>query len=62
MTIQIKVKNLDSRPEAIVTVKVQDLDGKPNAGNPDTELKGGEEVDKYVHSTQRLVVEEVKNG
>lgn len=62
MTICIGIKNLDSRENAIVAVKVQTPDGHPVAGSPDTELKGGEETDKYVHSGQKLVVEEIKNG
>lgn len=62
MTIRIGVKNMDSRENAIVAVKVQTPNGDPVPGNPDTELKGGEETDKYVHSGQRLVVEELKNG
>lgn len=62
MTIGIKITNTDSRQEAIVAVKVQDENGEPVSGSPDTLLKGGEEVEKYVHSTQRLVVEEIKNG
>jgi hypothetical protein len=62
VTIQIGVKNLDSRENAIVAVKVQTPGGEPVAGNPDTELKGGEGTEKYVHDGQRLVVEEVRNG
>ena len=62
MTIQIGINNLDSRENAVVTVKVQSLDGLPVEGNPDTVLKGGEETEKYVHSTQRLVVDEIQNG
>lgn len=60
MTIQMKIKNLDSRKTAIVTVKTQTSKGEPVSG--DTQLAGGEEVDKYVHSDQRLVVEETQNG
>ena len=62
MTIQIGVINKDSRENAIVAVKVQTPAGEPVSGNPDTELKGGESCDKYVHSGQRLVVEEIENG
>lgn len=62
MTIAIKIANTDSRENAVVVVKHQSPDGTPVAGTPDTELKGGEETAKYVHSGQRLVVEEIKNG
>jgi|JI10StandDraft_1071094.scaffolds.fasta_scaffold10096_11 hypothetical protein len=62
MTISICIRNTDTRREAIVAVKIQTPAGEPIAGCPDTELKGGDEATKYVHSGQRLVVEEVKNG
>lgn len=62
MTISIKIKNTDSRAEAIVTVKTQAPGGEPTDWNPPIMLKGGEEVEKYVHSGQKLIVEEVKNG
>ena len=63
MTIAIKITNTDSRAEAIVAVKVQSTEFERASGGEDvTKLKGGEEVEKYVHSGQRLVVEEVKNG
>ena len=62
MTIQIGVINKDSRETAIVAVKVQTPSGEPVPGNPDVELKGGQSIDKYVHSGQRLLVEEIQNG
>jgi hypothetical protein len=62
VTIQIGVKNLDSRDGAIVVVKAQTADGKPVEGSMDTDLRGGEETEKWVHVGQRLVVEEVRNG
>ena len=62
MTIQIGVKNLDSRENAVVCVKVQTRDGQPVPGNPDSELRGGEETSKYVVNGLRILVEEVRNG
>ena len=62
MTIAIKVINTDSRENAIVAVKTQSLAGDAIVGVPDTNLRGGEETTKYVHSGQRLVVEEIRNG
>jgi hypothetical protein len=62
VTIQIGVKNLDSREGAIVVVKAQTADGKAVEGSMETTLRGGEEAETYVHAGQRLVVEEVRNG
>ena len=61
MTIRITVKNEDSRQGAIVIVKEQDMTGKSISGANNVELRGGDSVDKYVHSGKRLVVEEVSN-
>lgn len=60
MTISIKVSNTDSRENAVVVVKRQSTQGEPVAGCPDIELSGGKDVEVHVHSTQRLVVEEVR--
>ena len=62
MTIRIMVKNEDSRDTAVVVVKSVNLDGSEIAGMLDNELKGGESCDRYVHSTQQLVVKEIRNG
>jgi len=62
MTISIKIKNTDSRENAIVAVLTQSPGGEPTEWNPPIRLKGGEETEKCVHSGQKLIVEEIKNG
>jgi hypothetical protein len=64
MTIAIKITNADSRETAVVAVKRQFVvDGQATEDCEQLlELKGGEETTCHVHSGQRLVVEEVKNG
>jgi hypothetical protein len=62
MTISITVKNNDSCPEAVVAVQTLDAAGNAVAGVSSRELRGGEECEIYVHSTQQLRVQEIKNG
>lgn len=61
MTISVKVQNSDSRENAVIVVKRQSVEGKELSHCPDIHLTGGKEVEVHVHSTQRLVVEEVRS-
>jgi len=62
MTIRVTIKNEDSRDKAIVSVSQLNGDGTPQSGTVETQLKGGESCEKYVHSGQQLLVKEVQNG
>lgn len=62
MTIEIEVKNKDSRKNAIVCVDVVASDAVELTPERSTELKGGESITEFVHSGQSLVVKEIQNG
>lgn len=61
MTIRVKVANDDSRDTAVIAVQLQNQDGS-NQSTPAKELKGGEGSEFLVHSTQQLLVKEIRNG
>lgn len=54
------MKNEDSRESAVISVQAYNPDGSQVSGTKDKELKGGEVTDLYVHSTQQLLVKEVR--
>ena len=63
MTIKVSVKNEDSRETAIVAVSaISVATGEVDSSVPDKQLKGGESCEVYVHSGQKIVVEEIRNG
>lgn len=56
MTIRIKIENLDTRDGAIVSAQEQS-----NAGTGSLhELNSGESVELYVHSSQKVIIKEIK--
>ena len=60
MTIRVTITNADQGETRIISAQTQNLEGNP-VSTP-AELKGGETLDLYVHSTQQIVVKEVRNG
>lgn len=61
MTIKVSVKNEDTRDGAVVVVKsVSVATGESESAVPAKELNAGESTEAYVHSGQRIVVEEVR--
>jgi hypothetical protein len=59
MTIRVTVKNEDANESRVIAAKTQNLDGTPVTGVSDKTLKGGESAELWVHSGQKLAVEEV---
>lgn len=64
MTIAIKISNEDSRDKAVVSVRELRRQEKSMLPFVDSviELQGGQSATRYVHSTQSLIIEELKNG
>lgn len=62
MTIRVTVTNADSGETRIISAQPVNLDGSTTAQPPPKELKGGESTDLYVHSSQNILVKEVRNG
>ena len=62
MTIRVTVKNEDQGESRVISVQQLDEKGEAIPGIPAKELKGGECAENYVHSTNQLVVKEVKCG
>ena len=59
MTIQVTIKNADSRETAVIEVVTLDpRSGFQNNGGKQR-LKGGESADFYVHSVQSLEIKEI---
>lgn len=61
MTIKVNIQNVDSRHDATIVVKTQNLDGSPVAGMEDKVIGGGSQTERMVHSTQKITIEEVSN-
>lgn len=59
MTIRVTVKNEDTGKDRVIVVRQQTGGGMSIEGTLDQKLAGGESCEKYVHSTNRLLVEEV---
>ena len=61
MPIKISIKNLDSSQDAVIMVKMQKANGEPVSDTyaSDTRLRGGEEIEKFLHIGQHLVVVEI---
>ena len=57
MSIWVKIKNMDNRDGAVVSVKVFDTQGQQGET---VELNTQEEVEKLVHGSNKIVVEEVR--
>ncbi len=62
MTIEVTIKNSDSRDTAIIGLQVNNSNGDIAAEESTHVLKGGEEKTVYVHSTNFVVVKEIRNG
>lgn len=60
MTIKVTVTNADARETAVIVVQTQDAQGVACLHVPETELKGGQSADIWVHSHQQLVVKELR--
>lgn len=62
MPIKISIKNLDKSEDSVIVVKMKDEEGNPvsKVYAKDTELQPGEEIEKFVHPDQHIVVEPVK--
>lgn len=60
MTIRVTVKNEDSGENRVISVQQLDDKGEPISGIAAKELKGGESCENHVHSTNQLLVREVK--
>jgi hypothetical protein len=60
MTIKVTVTNSDTREAAVIKVQTQYEDGTPSRSVHERELKGGESAELWVHSTQQLLVTEVR--
>jgi hypothetical protein len=64
MSINVKIINDDSRPKAIIRVKVvdQDTGNDIEGGYKNIELIGGEQVTRLIHSGTKIIIEEIQNG
>ena len=61
MTIRVTITNADQGKTRIISAQTFPTSGEPS-GDELKELKGGQSADLYVHSTQQIVVKEVRNG
>lgn len=59
MTIQIEIKNNDSRENAIVSVETINPD--MSSVSTMVHLKGGQTISRYVYDTQSILIKEVRN-
>ena len=58
MTIRVTVKNEDTGKDRVIVVATETGGGMAVEGSPLVSLAGGESCEKYVHSTNRLVIVE----
>lgn len=58
MSIWVQIKNQDKRDGAVISVKVLEADGQQQGQT--VELNAQEEVEKLVHGSNKIVIEEVR--
>lgn len=60
MTIRVTVKNEDTGDDRVISVQQVDAAGVAIPGIPAKELKGGESAENHVHTTNQIVVKEIR--